>query len=349
MPGRRRRRPLLGYALVAGAATLFAVNGAVAKVTLAPEGLSSLRLTELRLTGAAVGLVVALAVLRPHTLRVTRRELPFLVAFGVAGVALVQWLYFFSIHRLTIGIALLLQYTAPLLVALWVRFASRRPVRRRVWVALAVALAGLSLVIEIWSGVDLDGLGVAAALAAAVAFAVYILLAERGVTERDPISLSAFGFCFGALFFAAVQPWWSFPAQALDDRVSLLGNLASIEMPVWGLVLWIVVLGTIAPFGLFVAALAHLPAQRAAIVAMLEPVVATFVAWAWLEESLAAVQLAGGALVLAGIVLAQTAREEPRPGPEDRVSPLRRARAAGRASPGVGHRARRARPGRPGS
>jgi drug/metabolite transporter (DMT)-like permease len=295
--------------MVAGAATLFAVNGTVAKVALEPEGLSPLRLTQLRLTGAALALVAALAVVRPSSLRVFASELPFLAVFGVAGVALVQWLYFFAIHRLAIGIALLLQYLAPLLVALWARFALRRPVRRRVWAALGLALAGLSLVVEVWSGVDLDGLGVAAALAAAVAFAAYILLAERGVVRRDPVSLSALGFCFGAAFFAVVQPWWSFPADALGDRVSLLGNLASVELPVWGLVLWIVVLGTMAPFGLFVAALAHLPAPRAAIVAMLEPVVATVVAWAWLEESLAAAQLAGGALVLGGIVLAQSARE----------------------------------------
>jgi drug/metabolite transporter (DMT)-like permease len=316
-PDERRRRPLLGYALVAGAATLFAVNGVVAKVALAPEGLTSLRLTELRITGAAAGLLAALAVLRPTALRMSREELPFLVVFGIAGVALVQWLYFFAIHRLEIGVALLLQYTAPILVALWARFVLGRTVRRRVWAALALALAGLSLVVEVFSGLDLDALGVSASLGAAVAFAAYILLAERGVVGRDAVSLSAFGFCFGALFFAVVQPWWSFPGGALDDRVSLLGNLASVEVPVWGLALWIVVLGTIAPFGLFVAALAHVPAPRAAIVAMVEPVLATVIAWAWLEESLAPAQLAGGVLVLGGIVLAQTARGEPertRPG-----------------------------------
>ena len=308
--GAPRRQPWLGYLMVLSAAVLFAVNGVVAKVILA-SGLSSLRLTEVRLTGAAIGLVAALALLRPRTLRVTRKELPFLAVFGIGGLALIQWLYFLAIHRLELGIALLIQYLAPLLVALWARFVVWRPVRRRLWLALALALSGLTLVVQVWRGSEtgLNGLGVAASLAAAVAFAAYILMAEHGVTRRDAVSLTAYGFVFGALFFAVIQPWWSFPGHFVTERVSLLGNLEGSHLPIWALMLWMVVLGAIVPFALFVGALRHIPATRASILAMLEPVVATAVAWAWLDESLAAAQIAGGAIVLAGIVLAQTARE----------------------------------------
>jgi drug/metabolite transporter (DMT)-like permease len=304
----QQRRPWLGYVMVFTAATLFAVNGVVSKVILA-SGLSSLRLTEVRLTGAAIGLVLILTVARPSSLRVTRSELPFLAAFGILGLAFVQWLYFLAIHRLEIGIALLIQYLAPLLVALWVRFVVHRPVRRRLWIALALALFGLMLVVEIWEGGTLDGVGVAAALAAAVAFAFYILMAEEGVKRRDPVSLSAFGFVFGALFFAVIQPWWSYPWHIAREDVSLLGNVGSMHLPVWALMCWMIVLGAIVPFALFVGSLQHIPATRASILAMLEPVVATAVAWAWLDESLGAVQVVGGVIVLTGIVLAQTARD----------------------------------------
>ena len=293
--------------MVAAAATLFAVNGTVSKVILA-SGLSSLRLAQLRLTGAAIALVAALALLRPAVLRLRARELPFLALFGVCGVALVQWLYFASIDRLQIGIALLLQYLAPLIVALWARFVMHRPVRRRIWLALVLALTGLALVVEVWQGSSLDTVGVAASLAAAATFALYILLAERGVGARDAASLTAFGFLFGAVFWALVQPWWSFPADATRRSVSLLGNLAASELPVWVLIGWMIVMGTVVPFVLFIAALQHVSAPRASILAMLEPVAATVVAWAWLDERLAGAQLAGGAVVLAGILLAQTAR-----------------------------------------
>jgi drug/metabolite transporter (DMT)-like permease len=303
-----RRRPALGYAMVWASATLFAVNGTVSKVLL-ESGLSSSRLTQLRSTGAAVGLLLAVAVLRPRTLRVRRDELPALVAFGLFGVALVQWTYFAAIDRLPIGIALLIQFTAPLLVAIFGHFVLHRPVRRRLWLALALALAGLALVVEIWSGLALDGLGLAAAAGASLSYATYLLLAERELERRDPVSLSAYGFGVAALLWAVVLPWWSFPAGVLGGDRSLLGNLDAASAPGWALVFWLLVPGTILPFVLVVGALRHTASTRVAILAMLEPVLGALVAWAWLGQELAAAQLAGGALVLAAIVLAQTASD----------------------------------------
>jgi drug/metabolite transporter (DMT)-like permease len=301
------RKALRGYLMVSAAAVLFAVNGTVSKVLLA-SGLSSPRLAEVRSTGAFVVLLVAIVAVRPRLLRIRRRELGALAVFGVVGLASVQVFYFLAIHRLAIGIALLIQYLAPLLVALFVRYALHEPVRRRIWGALAFALAGLALMVQVWHGVQLDGLGVTYALIAMVAFAVYLLLAERAVSRRDAISVSCYGFLFAALFWAVVQPWWSFPSSVPGRSVPLLGHLADLHLPVWALLAWMVVLGTVVPFALVVGALRHVSATRAGIVAMLEPVVATVVAFAWLGESLSAVQIAGGAVVLAGILLAQSAR-----------------------------------------
>ena len=292
--------------MVMVAATLWAVNGAVSKVILT-SGLSSLRLAEIRSAGAFVLLALGLLVVRPASLRLGPGELPWLGLFGV-GLALVQWFYFLAIHRLAIGIALLIEYLAPVLVALWARFVLHQPVRRRIWVALALAVAGLSLVVEIWSGLSLDAAGVGAALAGAASYALYLLLAERGVGERDPVSLVCFGFLFAALAWTLVQPWWTFPHGIFGEDISLHGHLASLHVPIWALLAWMVVFGTIVPFGLLVGSLRHIPATRAAIVAMLEPVAATVIAYAWLEESLTGTQVIGGAVVLAAIFLAQSAR-----------------------------------------
>jgi drug/metabolite transporter (DMT)-like permease len=296
--------------MVLGAATLWATNGTVAKVILQSGDLSSQRLAEVRSTGAFVGLALVVALVRPTALRVTRAELPFLAAFGVLGLALVQWTYFAAIERLEIGIALLIQYTAPLMVALWARFAMREHVRARVWVALALALFGLGLVVDFWRGLSLDGVGVLFAVGAAGSFALYILLAERGVGRRDPVSLLCLGMLFSTVFWSIVQPWWSFPTGIFRDDVSLLGNLAEYSLPVWLLTAWVVVFGTIVPFALLVGALRHLSATRVGIAAMFEPVAATIVAYLWLDEALSGLQLIGGGLVLTGILLAQTAREE---------------------------------------
>jgi drug/metabolite transporter (DMT)-like permease len=127
----RDRRPLLGYGMIFLASTLFAVNGTVSKV-IQDAGLSSARLTQVRSTGAFAGLALVLALTNRRALRLRAREIPLLVLFGVCGLAFVQWFYFIAIHRLAIGIALLIQYLAPLLVALWARFVGHEEVRRRI-------------------------------------------------------------------------------------------------------------------------------------------------------------------------------------------------------------------------
>jgi drug/metabolite transporter (DMT)-like permease len=300
-------RPVLGYLMVLAAASLWAVNGSVSKAILT-SGLTSIRLAEVRSTGGMIGLGLAVALVRPQILRISRRELPFLALFGVAGLAFVQWFYFLAIHRLEIGIALLIQYVAPVLVALYARFLHAEHVRRRIWVALILALAGLSFVVDVWGGFALDPWGVAAALGSAVTFSLYILLAEHAVGRRDPVSLVFWGLAFAALFWAIVQPWWSFPFGVVDESVVLDGRILSTDAPVWLLMAVVVVVGTIVPFGLLVGALRHISATRAGVTAMWEPVAGALVAYAWLGESLSGGQLAGGALVLAGILLAQTAR-----------------------------------------
>jgi drug/metabolite transporter (DMT)-like permease len=293
--------------MAAGAATLWAVNGTVSKVILA-SGVSSLRLSQVRMTGALIGFVVVLLLTAPERLRVRRRELPFLAVWGIGGLAFVQWFYFLAIHRLAIGIALLIEYVAPLLVALWAHYVFHEPVRRRIWLALAFALAGLALIVNVHHGGTISTSGIVFALSSAAAYTFYILLAERGVGDRDAVSLLAWGFAFGALFWCFLAPWWSFPAARVGADVSLLGRLSDYHLPVWALMAFLIVIGTIVPFFLLVSALRHLPATRVGVIAMLEPVGATIVAWAWLNESLGALQLVGAAIVLCAIVLAQTAR-----------------------------------------
>jgi len=293
--------------MAAAAASLWAVNGTVSKVILA-SGISSLRLSEVRMTGALLGFVLVLLLTAPERLRVNRRELPFLAVWGIGGLAFVQWFYFLAIHRLAIGIALLIEYVAPLIVALWARYVFQEPVRRRIWLALAFALAGLALIVDVRHGGTISTGGIVFALCSAAAYTFYLLLAEHGVGDRDAVSLLAWGFGFGALFWCFVAPWWAFPTSRVADNVSLLGRLSGERLPVWALMAFVIVIGTIVPFFLLVSALRHLPATRVGIIAMLEPVGATIVAWAWLNESLSTVQLVGGAIVLGAIVLAQTAR-----------------------------------------
>lgn len=301
------RRTAVGVAMGLAAPLLFSVNATVAKVVMA-NGLSSLELVSLRSAGAALVLVTATLLTRPAALRTTPRELGFLVVYGVMGIAMVQWLYFVAIRRMPVGIALLLEYTAPIMVALYVRFGRGEDVRRRVWLALGLSLGGLALVAQVWDGLTLDGIGVLAALGAAVSLGTYYVLGEHGLGRRDPLSLAAYIFTVSAVLWAVVTPWWSFPFDALTGSAQVAVGGLSGSVPTWVLALWVVVLGTVAPFGLILLAVGRVGPARVGMLGMIEPVAAALVAWLVLDERLAAVQLLGGGIVLVGIVLAETSR-----------------------------------------
>lgn len=287
------------------AAVLFAVNGSVSKVVLT-TGLPALNLVEIRCLMAALVFAAFVALRNPGSLRIGWRELGAIVVYGVVGVALVQWLYLVAMTRMPVSISLLIEFTAPVLIALWVRFVRKQPVKARVWLALALVLGGLALVAQVWSGLTLDGLGVLAASAAAVSLAAYYLLGERAVGRRDPWSLAAWSFAAAALFWAIVKPWWQFPFTHLGDQVDV--GRTGLTAPVGALVVWIVLLGTVAPFGLALRGLSLIGAARTGLIGTAEPPLAGVVAWAFLGETLSAVQIVGGLVVLSGIVLAETAR-----------------------------------------
>ena len=307
----RIARPAIGYAFTLAAAGFFAVNGTVSTLAL-QAGIPPTRLTALRCTGAAIVLLLVLAVFAPGRLRVSWREVPFLAVFGIVGVALTQFLYYVAIGRMPVGIALVFEMTAPVFIALYVWLVRREKVRSRLWLALLLSLSGLVLVAEVWQdGGSLDPVGVGAALIAALCLAAYYLLGERGTVTRDPVALTCWSFVAAALFWAAAAPWWQFDASVLAERVPV--SIGALELPLWVLVAWIVVLGAMVPFALSIAALRHLHPTAAGLVATVEPVFASIVAWLWLEQVLTGWQVAGGVVVLTGIVLAQTARATPVP------------------------------------
>jgi drug/metabolite transporter (DMT)-like permease len=293
----------IGVAAVLTAATLFAINGTVSKVVL-ESGVSTLRLVEIRCTAAAAVFFLIASLRSPGTLRIGARELGFVVIYGITGIALVQWLYLVAIARMPVSLALLIEFTAPLLVALWVRFARRGEVRARVWVALVLSFGGLAVVGQVWQGLTLDGLGLLAAGCAAISLAAYYLMGERGLGRRDPFSLSAWGFAAAGAFWSLLLPWWSFPFDAMTHRVAIAGTTA----PVWLLVIWVVLLGTVAPFGLSLFGIGRIGATRTGLVGTAEPVLAGLVAWIMIDELLTGWQLAGACIVLTGIVLAETSR-----------------------------------------
>jgi drug/metabolite transporter (DMT)-like permease len=291
------RRPARGYALAATGATMWALNGTMARELL-DDGVGATRLAQLRSAGSWLILALFLGLARRDLLRVDRSELPSLALLGVVGLAGVHATYFLAIDRLQIGVAVTIQYLAPLLLLLWLRLAHGRRLAPSLWGAVGLSVLGCFLVVRAYDVGSLDAVGVAAAFGAALTFATYMVGSERAGHRHQAVTTLFWTFGFASLFWAVVTPWWSFPFGDLDS----LGNAL--------LAAGVIVIGTLLPFICMVAAVRHIPAPRAAIVATLEPVLAAVFAWVILGEELAPVQLVGGAAVLGAVVWVQSHRPD---------------------------------------
>ena len=288
----QRRSTRLGYLLATSAAAMWALNGSLARFLL-DDGVDALRLSQMRSLLSWAALVAVVAAVRPALLRIDRQDWPRLAILGVVGLAGVHATYFFAIDRLQIGVALTIQYLGPLLILLWLALFHGRRLGAGLWGAAALSAAGCFLVVRAYDVGSLDGLGVAVAFAAAVTFAFYLVGSERFGRRYEPVTTLVWAFGFASLFWAVVQPLWAFP----------LGRFDSAENVALGL--GVAVIGTLAPFVLMVSAVRHIPASRAAVVATLEPVLATVFAWVIHDEALSTAQVAGGLLVVAAVTWVQ--------------------------------------------
>ncbi|MFH7322336.1 EamA family transporter [Aeromicrobium sp. JJY06] len=300
-----RSAALLGSVIFVAWSTINAFNSVLAKVLLT-AGMSSLDLVTVRTIGCATVFAVVLAFTARRLMPLPVTAWPSVAAYGVIGIALTSGAYFFAISRIPIGIALLLQYTAPLLVALWVRFVRGTRLPRQVWVGHALCLLGLSLTAQPSLTGELDVWGVLAALASGAGFAASFLLIEHGMATRHPFTQILWGYAFGGVAFAVVNPPHTMPWSALTGTSRLPEVFGSFAVPTLGVLIGLVLIGALTS-ALMVFGVRLVGSARAGILGVTEPVISIAVAWLVLAEVLSTIQLAGVALALGGIVIAEAA------------------------------------------
>ena len=290
----------LGLTLALVSAFAFGGSGTAAK-PLIEAGLSPLHVVWLRVTGAAL---VLLPLAYRHRAAVRQRP-ALLLGFGLLGVAGVQACYFAAISRIPVGVALLIEYLGPPLLLGYVRFVQHRPVNRGAALGAGVAVTGLACVVEVWNGLSFDALGVLFALGAACCQVGYFVLADagsQGDKPLDPIAVSAFGLLTGAVVLTGVTRPWDADWSALGGDVLMNGHALPAVLPA----AWMILVATVLAYLTGVVSVRHLSPPVAGVVANLEAVVATVLAWVLLGEHLGAPQIAGGLLVLAGAFAAQS-------------------------------------------
>jgi drug/metabolite transporter (DMT)-like permease len=289
------------------AAIMFASNGIASKLLL-NDYISAWRLAQVRSISTFIILAAYIAWRAPKTLRITKREVPRLAALGAIGIAAVNGAYFLAISRMHVSIALLIEFTAPVWIVLYLRYVRKKHVPNEMWAALFLALLGLAFVAQVWQGLTLDGIGVLAALGAAFALAFFFLAGEGITAHRDIQSVTMWGFGFAALTWSLLMPIWTFPFDVFTVSIPLEGALDGYSAPGWVLILYVVLIGTVVPYLFTLNGLRNLSASTTSAFGMLEPIFAGAVAWFWFSESWTAIQLLGGVIVIAGIYMADRAR-----------------------------------------
>ena len=287
-----------GLAAIALAASLWAV-GAVVAAGLFDDGVRPLELAEARSVISAVGLAFIPASWRTPAKTAGGKVKRSLVILG-ACIGLVNAVYYVAIDRLPVAVALVLQYTAPAMVVVYTALRMRKRPTNEVALAVLLALAGVALVSGLL-GADLgsvDLLGLAMGIASAVLFASYTLIGESVIRTYGPLGAMFRAFAVAGSLWICWQLFNGFPQELFEPanlpRVLLIGLGA-----------------TLAPFLLYLWAIERVRAERAAIAATLEPVLGAAIAWTFLGQTLGTLQMLGGLLVIAAVILIQTGRSRP--------------------------------------
>ncbi|MFB6725909.1 DMT family transporter [Kribbella sp. NPDC056345] len=290
----------LGFALFS--AVTFGGSGPFAKALIG-AGFTPQQAAWVRILGAALLLVPLVLVLRGSAgLRAARASWKPLVVYGLTGIAGCQTLFFIAASRLPVGVALMLEFTGPVLVVLWLKYGQKVAVPRSAAIGVGIALIGLATVAEVWSGLTIDLIGLLAGLAAAACQATYFILIDKLTGVADPLVMTAAGSVVGAVLLTLISAPWGVPWHVLAESVAMGDRHA----PGWLLAAWLIIVSTVIAYLAGAAAVQRLSAAIAGAVAYVEVVAACLFALILLNERLTTNQIIGGVIVLAGAFVAQS-------------------------------------------
>mgnify|MGYP002040046344 CR=1 FL=1 len=295
-----------GLPLAIGAAFAFGMSGAWAR-GLIDAGWTPGAAVTARVWVAALVLLVPTIISLRGRWGVLRKNAGMVAAYGLLAVTATQLCYFQAVAVMDVGLALLIEYTAPIAVILWLWIRrGERPSRRSV-IGAAIAFVGLVLMLDIITGAEVNVAGILWALAAMVGAATYFLLSAKADTGLPPIALAGGGLLLGAVALTIAGLVGILPiAWTTDDITYRFGTV-----PWFVPVLAIGLIATALAYVLGIASTRMLGSRLASFVALSEVVAALLFGWLLLGQLPDLLQALGGALVLVGVVVVKLG--EPRP------------------------------------
>lgn len=286
----------LWFALISAAT--FGVSGPFAK-SLLDIGWSPGAAVGVRIAGAAVVLLIPVALQLRGRWGILRRNWLSLTIYGIMAIALCQFFYFNAVQRMSVGVSLMLEYLAPVMVVGWLWLRSRQAPRRLTLIGAAVAMVGLVLVLDVFSGQILDPIGVLYALAAAVGLAVFFIMSAKVDDDLPPLVMAGGGMVVGAVSIGVLGVLGVMPFEFVFGDVTLAGQSVHWMVPVLALVL----VAAVASYVTGIMAAQRLGSKVASFVALTEVLFAVLASWIMLGELPGLMQLAGGVLIVGGVIL----------------------------------------------
>lgn len=302
----RGSRPVFGLGVALLSAAAFGTSGAFAK-PLILGGWSPGAVVTMRITLAALVLLVPTLLALRGQWAVVGRNWRLIVLYGLTGVAGCQLAYFNAVAHLSVGVALLLEFLAPVLIVGWIWARTRTRPGRLTILGVVLALAGLMFVLDVLGGAKLSTAGVLWGLAAAVCLMLYFLIAAEVDADLPPLALAGAGLAVGAVVLWGAAGLGILQMTRGDARV-LLG---STTVPWWLPILVIALVAAALAYVAGILAVRMLGAKVASFVALTEVLFAIVFAWLVLGEMPAPIQLLGGILVVAGLVAVRADEREP--------------------------------------
>jgi drug/metabolite transporter (DMT)-like permease len=293
----------LGLLFAVGSAFMFGMSGPLAK-SLMEAGWSPTAAVTARLAGGALAMALFATVIKPDWIREAFAHAKTVVAYGLVPIAGAQLCYYNAVGHLSVAVALLLEYTAPLLVVGWLWATTRRRPSTLTMAGVALAIAGIMLVLNVFSGAHINLVGVGWALAAAVCAACYFVMSDEVTADGsglNSITLAAGGLVVGAVAVALLGLSGVMPLTFTTNDAVIAGWTTSWVIPVIALAL----VPTAIAYTLGIMGIARLRPRFASLVGLSEVLFAVLAAWALLGEAITLTQAIGGAVVLVGLGLAR--------------------------------------------
>lgn len=292
-----------GMLFATGSALSFGMSGPLAK-SLMVAGWSPTAAVTARLAGGAMVLAIVATVVKPDWLSQARAHARTVIVYGLIPVAGAQLCYYNAVAHLSVGVALLLEYTAPVLVIAWVWATTGRRPSGRTLAGVALAVLGVTLVLDVVHGARVDAIGVAWGLGAAVCAVCYFMMSDE--VTADGSGLHAITLAAGSLIVATIAvgvlgATGVMPLRFTADDVVIAGATMSWLVPVTVLG----VLATAIAYLLGISGVARLRPSFASLMGLAEVLFAVLAAWLLLDERISTIQAVGGAVVLLGLALAR--------------------------------------------